>query len=655
MYNKAFEITYKSEGVNKRIDVEIEDYNYPFSQIEGTEDIFTLSYLSENQSKEQSILTTEAEINIFEDERFNIDELATSNETEIKIKYYVDNVLTWQGFVIPDFFQTDIRTKRVVRLIAIDRISTLRSVYFNLRKDTITPLELIVDSLKLTGLELDIRLFPVSDSDIAEGLQTDLLQTERLQDKSFYDALLSVLIAYDYRLVLFENAWNLTPKSSNFMSYMPVPFPDITFDDNLPELPRWIDRLTDIGLVDLSGQREIKPTASEVSVLLEYGGSARQPKNAEFDDWTMTGDEVTFNGWVSYYFDGKGAKVNTKNILDYRLEGASSDKIVAHYDSDSINSSLWWNDLTLNRFETDNGNGYNRNKDVETNSANLIPFTQYNKPTKIKLKVNYTMPQLYGFALLFDVFVKCTDKNTNDIIYYIFYRNGQYARVTSLGTLQKPIYFTNNSDDLAQVGQNRFVAAQFEDFEDIEIPLKDELNSATHDLEMGVRFFGLASYSYATHKYVDVFLNSVVIEFEDENISGDGILFKIKQGSGKFSKVMETEDVLFSDKINRGVNGYFYNYPDDDTSIVVTDFPNRIMKTLRNKAFRQSKAREVLSISGNFAVNPLSIYRCVGGKEYIMIGGKSKRNRASVILEEINNNPSILITEFIYTEFNENN
>ena len=43
-------------------------------------------------------MTSSADIEIYENEFFNIDILKTSNETDIKV-YYINEVLEWQGFL----------------------------------------------------------------------------------------------------------------------------------------------------------------------------------------------------------------------------------------------------------------------------------------------------------------------------------------------------------------------------------------------------------------------------------------------------------------------------------------------------------------------------------------------------------------------------
>ena len=60
-----------------------------------------LFYNNDKGDKSGSFRSSGADINIYKTTEFNIDELKTSNETEISVKYYINNILNWSGFVIP--------------------------------------------------------------------------------------------------------------------------------------------------------------------------------------------------------------------------------------------------------------------------------------------------------------------------------------------------------------------------------------------------------------------------------------------------------------------------------------------------------------------------------------------------------------------------
>ena len=147
----------------------------------------------------------------------------------------------------------------------------------------------------------------------------------------------------------------------------------------------------------------------------------------------------------------------------------------------------------------------------------------------------------------------------------------------------------------------------------------------------------------------DVFINSAELVLLDKETTGKGLIFKIKQGGGRFSKSRKEQIIHFSDKILTGVNGYFYNYRIDDTSIA--NLPNEfiLQNTLREQTQMFSKARDFLSLSGNIKVNPLARYIC-GDKQYVLVGGTSGRKNASVQLEEIVDE-NLTKIDYIYTYF----
>ena len=147
----------------------------------------------------------------------------------------------------------------------------------------------------------------------------------------------------------------------------------------------------------------------------------------------------------------------------------------------------------------------------------------------------------------------------------------------------------------------------------------------------------------------DVFINSAELVLNDNDVTGKGLIFKIKQGGAKFSKARKEQVVHFSDKIEVGVNGYFYNYRNDDTSI--TNLPKEFLlkNSLTEQAQMFGKARNFLKLSGEIKVDPLARYIC-GDKRYVMVGGSSRRKDASVELEEIVDG-NLEKVDYIYTYF----
>ena len=121
-------LTYcNKNGVEARVDI-IKGDRTSVEIVKGSANPFTLSYKLDKSDKSGHIMTSSADIEIFETETFNIDDLKTSNETELKVEYFEGNVLTWSGFILPDFFSREIGSPNIVRMTASDRLTALKGV-----------------------------------------------------------------------------------------------------------------------------------------------------------------------------------------------------------------------------------------------------------------------------------------------------------------------------------------------------------------------------------------------------------------------------------------------------------------------------------------------------------------------------------------------
>src|SRR5690554_3755241 len=121
-------LTYcNKEGVEARLDI-IRGALTPVEVIEGTETPFILNYKMDKPDKSGHVMSSSADISIFETPTFNIDNLKTSNETEIKVEHRVNGNLKWAGFVLPDFFSRQVGEPVVVEMTASDRLGALKGV-----------------------------------------------------------------------------------------------------------------------------------------------------------------------------------------------------------------------------------------------------------------------------------------------------------------------------------------------------------------------------------------------------------------------------------------------------------------------------------------------------------------------------------------------
>ena len=69
-------------------------------------------------------------------------------------------------------------------------------------------------------------------------------------------------------------------------------------------------------------------------------------------------------------------------------------------------------------------------------------------------------------------------------------------------------------------------------------------------------------YGSSFEQYVNV--NFASVRFGNKTETPKGNLYKTTQGSN-YTKLHDVETVIFGDYIRKGLNGYFYDYPIDDT------------------------------------------------------------------------------------------
>ena len=194
------------DGVEARVDIQ-KGLATPVIDVEGTERPFILSYNNDKGDKSGMFLSSSADIEIYETADFNIDNLKTSNETELAVTHYINNVISWQGFIIPDFFSIEVRNNPVIVMTASDRLGTLKSVTLSDLPSMISLRELAVLCLNKTGLTLPLKTM----ADFNSGTGTNdffnsKILTQRLSDTkgrsiSCYDILSSILTASNSKLL----------------------------------------------------------------------------------------------------------------------------------------------------------------------------------------------------------------------------------------------------------------------------------------------------------------------------------------------------------------------------------------------------------------------------------------------------------------------
>lgn len=350
-----FELTYRNRfGSVARLDIITFADTTVTEVIEGTEQPFTLKYSNERGDKSGSFRTSGADINIYETENFNIDDLKTSNETDIKVEYYIDEVLMWVGFVIPDFFSREIGVPAIVNMTASDRLNTLKGVTLPSMSDTVTLRYLAEQCLAMTGLSLPLNTYAgFTNVDNSDNIFDSKVTSQRVKDTkgrsiSCYDVLQSILTLTNSILIQRNGEWYIINKTELETGTVVAGQTEVTFDE-----------------VSRGARRQIQPVASSVGVFNEHGGSRLYPYNYDF--------EQSLTGWTAV--GGFAATTNNKKVLGY---SEANDYYTPIYGADGDDRYLV------------NTNEWNAEKYIQSDFVR-IPYVKSGE-VEINFDINATVP-----------------------------------------------------------------------------------------------------------------------------------------------------------------------------------------------------------------------------------------------------------------------
>ena len=606
-------LTYcNKKGVEARIDI-IKGNRTPVEVVHGSGEPFTMSYRLDKTDKSGHIMTSSADIEIFETETFNIDDLKTSSETELKVEYFEDNVLTWVGFVLPDFFSREIGSPNIVRMTASDRLTALKGVTLSDLPTKVSLRSLIELSLAQTGLSLGL----VSQIQINQG-STNILDSEILSQRltdvrgrsiSCYDILMSIMVGTNSTIRQRVGQWQVYNKLEHELRT-----PTIFFDK-----------------VERGAIRTIQPVASSVGVYQEHGGGLNYPTNYDFSD--------NLNGWSA--INGFVASINNRQVDVYSFSGGT---YIPSY------KEVGDSNYVVNRYNNlfvDTSSPY-----LKSNTIEVIYPTE--KSFNIEVEVNATNVMLAATNTVVD-FAIIIEGNGNTLS---MDGSGLFNEVTG----GKPFIHRLLFPKAMPIGGGFISKAATASKKVKGLAISPDENFEGYTAH--IRIYGSGG-SYQS------LIHSVTLTFSSTNDVPKGNIFKTTQGSN-FTKLHDVETTVFGDYITNGLNGYFYNYPIDDTSnlylpsgdlssptwITVFDTTERplLHHVSRQKSRLFSVAHDILKANINVeSFDPLAVFEdCKGGK-YIVVSANFDflRSEVNVDLEQIAYDNTILKRDFIYSYFGE--
>jgi hypothetical protein len=610
-----YTLAYKNkQGIEARLDIITHGIYSQTEIIEGTDTPFILNYKREKNDKDGYIISSSADISIYESGTFNIDNLKTSNETDIKVEYYIDNVLMWSGFVVPDFFSRVIGTPAVVNMVASDRLGSLKGQTLSNLPATITLSSLVSSCLAKTGLSLPVNL-KADFTSVAgnENIFSSKVLSQRFTDTkgrniSCYDILRSILVATNSIVVQRNGEWYVVNKFQ------------VEQEMVLPE-----QQYIDFNEVTVGARRQIVPVASSVGVYHEFGGGRLHPDNYDFHDnltgWTAKNGFTMF--WRNNEIIGWDSETN-EPIYGNETENGF---MINHKNRPLPLSFPWFGD----------------NFDTWECAETTVPVV--GEEGAIKVEVNINVSQFDRRAFM---------------DYQVLAVNGD--TILALDPSGSFVDYDPNNINLSR-----------------RIIFKEEINTGlataysraegtinrndAADFDIKIRIFGGNIFSV-------LFINFVSVKFSSIQDTAKGIIYKTTQGDN-FTKVYDTDTTIIGDYLTSGLNGYFYPYPIDDTSSLLTSSGNLttrwtvpysdeelplLQHIARQRSRMFSVAHDLLSAEiDSDILDPLAVFRDCAGKKYVMVSGSQDflRGTINVEIEEIAYDLEIWKRDYIYSYFGE--
>lgn len=565
---------YLQDNDGKFITVKRDSYdpNRDRNKISGSTNPFSLEYRNDKDGKLCTIMATSASLSFWADDNFNIDELKTSDETELKINFYYNDILEWTGFIVPDFFTEDIGTISELILTASDRIAILKDIDYTVPDSldlNTNFMTIIHNCLKKTGLELGYDIIldttcvewsgtSVSGNPLTRTFVSERRFIESNKTKNCYDVLQSVLRTFNCRLVQRLGRWVIINKEQLEEANGTV----IKLDSNANYVERvqFNQQPIYFGSILTGGQRTIIPVGSLTTYSLDLGDNQLYPLNRTLqksgsvliypDNWSDGGTIGSFNYIMSdllpFEYNSLGVIVSTYQDSNEWLINTTSYKRVEFFNGfeDVKGIKRNWKYLKSREFKIASKEGKRFDADITIRAIG--------KPnTFVNVMVTLTFDNLPDFMVSLG----------SDNKWYRIGKDDSFQNSNEWRLLQLKFDTPYEVDTLASEQEFKLTAsAGF-----------TTLESQTYDLtkaKMQVRIYPNTHDSNTAGFNAISVIKEVRVDFKLSDNMPKGVTYQSKLELGNFTKQYESQEVMFGDYQNVGQNGYFYQYRDDSLSIM---------------------------------------------------------------------------------------
>ena len=121
------------KGQIHKTTIEIPSYDGEQIELIGVEKTATqIKWNGEENPFDKHVIGSQLILNIYDDGNIDLDELMLTPDLEYRVKYYIDNVLFWSGFLISDGIQEQLSYRPTLQLIAVDGMLGMEGIDINI-------------------------------------------------------------------------------------------------------------------------------------------------------------------------------------------------------------------------------------------------------------------------------------------------------------------------------------------------------------------------------------------------------------------------------------------------------------------------------------------------------------------------------------------
>lgn len=121
------------KGQVHKTTIEIPSYDGEQIELTGVEKTATqIQWNGEENPFDKHVIGSQLILNVYDEGNINLDELMLTPDLEYRVKYYIDNVLFWSGFLISDGIQEQLSYRPTLQLIAVDGMLGMEGVDINI-------------------------------------------------------------------------------------------------------------------------------------------------------------------------------------------------------------------------------------------------------------------------------------------------------------------------------------------------------------------------------------------------------------------------------------------------------------------------------------------------------------------------------------------